>query len=51
MGSPIVNLDLHGMFREDAIKAFHDTICQWLESYGDRHYEIEIRFQDEIAAE
>lgn len=37
--------------REDAIKAFHDTICQWLDSYGDRHYEFEIRFQDEIAAE
>ena len=33
--------------REHAVKAFHETICQWLEGNGERHYEIEIRFSDE----
>ena len=37
--------------REDAMKAFNETICQWLEGAGERHYEFEIRFQDETAAE
>lgn len=36
--------------REDAIKAFTDTICQWLEGAGERHYEFEILFQEESTA-
>lgn len=31
--------------REDAKKAFHDTVCQWLEGTGERHYNFEIRVQ------
>ncbi len=38
-------------FREDAEKAFNETICQWLESYGERHYGFEIRFRNDTAAE
>lgn len=37
--------------REDAVNAFRETICQWLEGAGERHYEFEIRFADETAAE
>ena len=31
--------------REDAKKAFYDTVCQWLEGTGERHYNFEIRTQ------
>lgn len=37
--------------RDDAIKAFNETICKWLDSYGERHYEIEILFSGKISAE
>ena len=30
--------------RDDAIRAFHETVCKWLDSYGERHYEIEILY-------
>ena len=36
--------------REDAEKAFSETICRWLESFGERHYEFEIRFSDDQTA-
>lgn len=36
--------------REDAEKAFNETVCRWLESFGERHYEFEIRFSDEQPA-
>lgn len=38
-------------YREDAEKAFNETICQWLDSYGERHYGFEIRFRNDTAAE
>ena len=28
--------------REDAVTAFRETICQWLEGSGERHYDFEI---------
>jgi len=28
---------------EDIVNAFHDTICSWLDAYGERHYEFEFR--------
>jgi len=31
----------------DTISAFRDTICYWLEEYGERHYEFEFIRQDE----
>ena len=37
--------------RDDAILAFHETVCKWLDSYGERHYEIEILYSDQTAAE
>ena len=37
--------------RDDTVKAFNETICQWLESYGERHYEFEIIYPDKPAAE
>ncbi len=36
--------------REDAEKAFSETICRWLESFGERHYEFEILFSDDQTA-
>ena len=30
--------------RDDAFRAFHETVCKWLDSYGERHYEIEILY-------
>ena len=30
--------------RDDAIRAFHETVCKWLDSYGERHYKIEILY-------
>lgn len=37
--------------REDAVKAFNDTVCRWLDSSGERQYEFEIRFANDTAAE
>ena len=37
--------------REDTSKAFTETICQWLESFGERHYEFEILYPIKTAAE
>ena len=37
--------------RDDAEKAFTETVCQWLDHIGDHHYEFEIRFTDHTAAE
>ena len=36
--------------KEDAEKAFRETVCQWLESFGERHYEFEILFSEDQAA-
>ena len=36
--------------REDAVKAFTETVCQWLEGSGERHYEIETIIREEEAA-
>lgn len=36
--------------REDAEKAFTETVCRWLEGFGERHYEFEIRFSDDRPA-
>ena len=36
--------------REDAVKAFTETVCQWLEGSGERHYEIETIILEEEAA-
>ena len=38
MGSPIVNVDLHGMFREDAVKA----IDRALKAADDSTYQIKL---------
>ena len=37
--------------RDDAIRAFNETICKWLDSYGERHYEIEILYSGQITAD
>ena len=37
--------------RDDAIRAFNETVCRWLNSYGERHYEIEILYSGQQAAE
>ena len=34
---------------EDIRKSFEDTICQWLENFGERHYEFEFVRQNETA--
>ena len=35
---------------EDIRKSFEETICQWLENYGERHYEFEfVRLNDAAA--
>ena len=34
---------------EDIRKSFEDTICQWLENFGERHYEFEFVRQNEPA--
>lgn len=36
--------------KEDAVRAFNDTVCQWLEGAGERHYEIEIIIHEDEAA-
>ena len=35
---------------EDIRKSFEDTICQWLENFGERHYEFEFVRHNEPAA-
>lgn len=35
----------------DAVSAFRETICQWLEGTGERHYEFEILISSDSAAE
>ena len=35
---------------EDIRKSFEDTICQWLENFGERHYEFEFVRQNEPVA-
>lgn len=37
--------------RDDAILAFKETVCKWLDSYGERHYEIEILYSGQITAD
>ncbi len=37
--------------RNDAIQAFNETICRWLDGYGERHYEIEILCSGQITAD
>lgn len=37
--------------RNDAILAFNETVCKWLDSYGERHYEIEILYSGQITAD
>ena len=35
---------------EDIRKSFEETICQWLENYGERHYKFEfVRLNDAAA--
>lgn len=33
----------------DLVAAFNDTVCQWLENSGERHYEFEFRRQNDPA--
>lgn len=35
---------------EDTVKAFQDTICSWLEQYGERHYDFEFIRENAPAA-
>lgn len=35
---------------DDLVLAFEQTVCQWLEQYGERHYKFEYIRQDEQAA-
>ena len=37
--------------REDAVLAFKETVCKWLDSYGERHYEIEVICSGQITAD
>lgn len=37
--------------REDAVLAFKETVCKWLDSYGERHYEIEVIYSGQITAD
>ncbi len=34
----------------DMVSAFNDTICSWLDTYGERHYEFEFRRMNEETA-
>ena len=36
---------------EDTVKAFEKTICEWLETYGERHYQFEFIRQSDIPQE
>ena len=36
---------------EDTQKAFEETLCQWLDPYGERHYLFEFRKLDDSAAD
>lgn len=35
----------------DTREAFEETLCKWLDPYGERHYQFEFRKLDETAAE
>ena len=35
---------------QDMVRAFNDTICRWLDTYGERHYEFEFRRTDDETA-
>ena len=35
--------------KEDTVKAFNETVCQWLESSGARHYDFEILYPDQVS--
>lgn len=37
--------------QEDTVKAFKETVCQWLEDAGESHYEFEILLPEKSAAE
>ena len=37
---------------EDTVKAFDETVCSWLDPYGERHYQFEfVRLDDTVPAE
>ena len=37
---------------EDTVKAFDETVCSWLDPYGERHYQFEfVRQDDTVPAE
>jgi len=38
------------MIKDDAVKAFHDTVCRWLEESGEKHYEFDISVLENDAA-
>ena len=42
---------IDSVFENDMVKAFRETICGWLESYGERHYRFEFIRADGQAAE
>jgi len=37
--------------RQDTVAAFEETICQWLDSYGERQYQFEYLMQHDSKAE
>ena len=47
----IIEKEHSDTIRNDAIQAFNETICRWLDGYGERHYEIEILCSGQIAAD
>lgn len=47
----IIEKEHSDKIRNDAIQAFNETICRWLDGYGERHYEIEILCSGQIAAD
>ena len=38
-------------YRTDTVKAFHDTICTWLEGFGERHYDLEFHQKGDYPAD
>ena len=47
----IIEKEHSDKIRNDAIQAFNETICRWLDGYGERHYEIDILCSGQIAAD
>ena len=37
--------------RDDAVTAVNETVCKWLDSYGERHYEMEIIYSGQKTAD